>query len=84
MISSDPGWSHERIAEGHGLPFTVLSDEGGGVGELCRVPNVFGLFVLARFTYVIDEEGVVRHVFSQPKVSRHGEEALGALRAIKA
>jgi thioredoxin-dependent peroxiredoxin len=54
------------------------------VRELYGVSNIFGLFP-ARITYVIAEEGVVRHVFSsQPRISEHVEEALGAFRAIKA
>jgi peroxiredoxin Q/BCP len=83
-VSSDAVPSHEQFAQKHGLPFTLLSDEGGLVRELYGVPATFGLFP-GRVTYVIDEEGVVRHVFSsQLAVTRHVEEALEALRAIKA
>jgi peroxiredoxin Q/BCP len=81
-ISSDSVASHERFAGRHGLPFALLSDEGGRVRRLFGVPNTFGLFP-GRVTYVIDERGVVRHVFSsQLGVTRHVEEALGALREI--
>jgi thioredoxin-dependent peroxiredoxin len=83
-ISSDPVASHERFATTHDLPFTLLSDEEGRVRRLYKVPRAFGLFP-GRVTYVIDEEGVVRHVFSsQLGVTRHVEEALSALRAIQA
>jgi len=83
-ISSDPVSSHERFAQKHGLPFTLLSDEGGRVRELHGIPRTFGLFP-GRVTYVDDAEGVVRHVFfSQLGVTRHVEEVLGALRGIKA
>jgi thioredoxin-dependent peroxiredoxin len=82
-ISSDSVASHERFAERHDLPFTLLSDEGGRVRRLYGVPNAFGLFP-GRVTYVIDEEGVVRHVFSsQLGVTRHVEEALKALGEIQ-
>ena len=82
-ISSDSVASHERFAGRHDLPFTLLSDEGGGVRRLYGVPNTFGLFP-GRVTYVIDAVGVVRHVFSsQLGVTRHVEEALGALREIQ-
>jgi peroxiredoxin Q/BCP len=81
-ISSDSVRSHERFVEKHGLPFVLLSDEGGEVRKLYGVPNTLGLFP-GRATYVIDEEGVVRHVFSsQLGVTRHVEQALEALEAI--
>ena len=78
-ISSDSVDSHRRFASKHDLPFTLLSDEGGMVRKLYGVPNTFGLFP-GRVTYVIDEEGVVRHVFSsQLGVEKHVEEALKVL-----
>ncbi|HET7271163.1 MAG TPA: peroxiredoxin [Rubrobacter sp.] len=83
-ISSDSVASHRNFAEIHELPFTLLSDEGGKVRQLYGVPNTFGLFP-GRVTYVIDRDGVVRHVFSsQLAAARHVEEALGALKAIGA
>ncbi len=81
-ISSDSVRSHERFVEKHGLPFYLLSDEGGEVRKLYGVPNTLGLFP-GRVTYVINEEGVVRHVFSsQLGVTRHLAEALKALEVI--
>jgi peroxiredoxin Q/BCP len=81
-ISSDSVESHRRFASRYNLPFTLLSDEGGKVRSLYRVPSTFGLFP-GRVTYVIDKEGVVRHVFSsQLGVEQHVEEALKALQSI--
>jgi peroxiredoxin Q/BCP len=81
-ISSDSVESHRSFAENHDLPFTLLSDEGGKVRQLYGVPSTLGLLP-GRVTYVIDREGVVRHVFSsQLAASRHVEEALGTLRAL--
>jgi thioredoxin-dependent peroxiredoxin len=81
-ISLDSVKSHERFVEKHGLPFVLLSDEGGEVRKLYGVPNTLGLFP-GRVTYVIDEEGVVRHIFSsQLGVTGHVEEALEALGSI--
>jgi len=75
-ISSDSVESHRSFAKKHGLPFTLLSDEGGKVRKLYGVPNTLGLFP-GRVTYVIDEQGVIRHVFSsQLGTKRHLEEAL--------
>jgi peroxiredoxin Q/BCP len=78
-ISSDSVESHERFAEEHKLPFPLLSDRGEKVRGIYGVPNTFGLFP-GRVTYVIDQEGVVRHVFSsQIGVERHVTEAVSFL-----
>jgi thioredoxin-dependent peroxiredoxin len=82
-ISSDSVESHRRFAENNGLPFPLLSDEGDKVRELYGVPKTLGLLP-GRVTYVIDRDGVVRHVFSsQVAVHRHVEEALGALEILQ-
>jgi thioredoxin-dependent peroxiredoxin len=81
-VSSDSVHSHQRFAQRHGLPFTLLSDEGGEVRKLYGVPNTLGLFP-GWVTYVIDEEGVVRRVFSsQIGVTKHVQEALRTLESI--
>jgi thioredoxin-dependent peroxiredoxin len=80
-ISSDSVESHMSFAVKHELSFTLLSDEAGNIRRLYGVPKTFGLFP-GRVTYVIDKEGVVRHVFaSQLSVERHVQEALAALRS---
>jgi len=82
-ISSDSVASHSSFAENNDLPFALLSDEGGEVRQLYGVPNTLGIMP-GRVTYVIDREGVVRHIFSsQLAVTRHVEEALKALEDIE-
>jgi thioredoxin-dependent peroxiredoxin len=82
-VSSDSVESHRSFAVRHDLPFTLLSDEGGKVRKLYGASNTFGIFP-GRVTYVIDTEGVVRHIFSsQLAVEKHVEEALEALRSIR-
>ena len=81
-ISSDSVESHRSFAAKHDLPYTLLSDEEGKVRKLYGVPNTLGIFP-GRVTYVIDREGIVRHVFSsQLGVEKHVEEALEALRSL--
>ncbi len=81
-ISSDSVNSHRGFAEKYKLPFTLLSDQGGKVRKLYGVPSTLGIFA-GRVTYVIDGEGVVRHIFSsQIAVEKHVEEALKALESI--
>src|SRR3712207_6600195 len=81
-ISSDSVESHRSFAAKHELPFTLLSDEGAKVRKLYGASSTFGLLP-GRVTYVLDEEGVVRHIFSsQLRVEEHVEEALEALRSM--
>jgi thioredoxin-dependent peroxiredoxin len=82
-ISSDSVGSHKRFAAKHSLPFPFLSDEGGRIRKLYGVPSTLGLFP-GRVTYVVDAEGVVRHVFaSQLGVEQHVEEARETLASIR-
>jgi peroxiredoxin Q/BCP len=80
-ISDDSTESHQRFASNHRLPFTLLSDTGGAVRKLYGVKKTLGV-IPGRVTFVIDREGVVRHVFSsQMDAERHVDEALAALAA---
>ena len=81
-ISSDSVESHRGFAAKHDLPYTLLSDEDKKVRKLYGVPNTLGLFP-GRVTYIIDREGIVRHVFSsQLGAEKHVEEAIKALQFI--
>jgi len=78
-ISDDSSESHDRFASKYKLPFTLLSDQGGRLRKLYGVKKTFGV-IPGRVTFVIDREGIVRHVFSsQSTPARHIEEALAAL-----
>ena len=80
-ISDDSAESHGRFVSKYQLPFRLLSDKGGKVRKLYGVKKTFG-FIPGRVTFVIDREGIVRHVFSsQSDPVRHVEEALRALAA---
>lgn len=82
-ISEDSQQSHQQFAAKYNLPFTLLSDAGNKVRQLYGVPAT--LWVLpGRVTYVIDEQGVVQHIFdSMLNFKAHVEAALKTLQAIK-
>lgn len=81
-ISSDSVESHQKFAEKHRLPFTLLSDKGGAIRKLYGVPASMGIFD-GRVTYVIDKQGVVRHMFSsQLNINAHISEALETLKSL--
>ena len=81
-VSSDTAESHGRFAAKYRLPFTLLSDRSGEVRRRYGVPATLGLLP-GRVTYVIDRDGIVRHVFnSQFQPAQHIAEALEALRRL--
>lgn len=82
-VSSDSVESHGQFANQHRLPFVLLSDEGGKVRKLYGVPTTLGLLP-GRVTYVIDKQGIVRHIFSsQFTPEKHIMEALNTLETLK-
>jgi peroxiredoxin Q/BCP len=82
-ISSDSPESHRSFANRFHLPFLLVSDMDGKVRGRYGVPKTFGLFP-GRVTYVIDREGVVRHIFSsQFQAARHVSEALRVLQMLR-
>ena len=82
-ISSDSEARHQSFSEKHGLPFLLVSDQEGNARRAFGVPKTMGLFP-GRVTYVIDREGIVRHIFSsQFAADRHVQEALDVVRRLK-
>ncbi len=79
-VSDDSTASHEAFSAKYKLPFPLLSDKGGRVRKLFGVTKKFGVLP-GRVTFVIDREGVIRHVYSALLESdQHVREALSALR----
>jgi thioredoxin-dependent peroxiredoxin len=82
-ISSDSAASHKQFASKYRLPFILLSDANGAVRKRYGVPSTFGLLP-GRVTYIIDKEGIVRHIFSaQFTPEKHIVEALKTLDVLK-
>lgn len=78
-VSSDSVQRHANFAQRLRLPFILLSDEDGALRTAFGVPKTWGLLP-GRVTYVIDREGIVRHIFdSQWRETEHIGEALRAL-----
>jgi peroxiredoxin Q/BCP len=78
-ISDDDAASHARFAKQWNLPYPLLSDPGGVVRKAYAVTGLLGL-LKGRVTYVIDREGLIRHVISDRfRAQAHVDEALEAL-----
>ena len=81
-ISNDNQKSHEAFAWEHKLPFILLSDPDGSARKSYGVKKTFGL-VPGRVSFVIDKNGIVRHVFSsQSRATAHVSEALAVLKSL--
>jgi peroxiredoxin Q/BCP len=82
-VSGDSAASHQRFAARHNLPFPLLVDAGNNLRRAFGVPPVLGLLP-GRVTYVIDGQGVIRHVFNNLLDGpAHRREALEALRRLQ-
>jgi thioredoxin-dependent peroxiredoxin len=78
-VSAQSVESHKSFASNHGLPYILLSDTDNKVRKLYGVSPTLG--IPGKVTYVIDKEGIVKHVFSsQLHFIKHVKEALFALR----
>ena len=78
-VSGDDEASHERFAEKYDLPFPLLADPGHEIMERYGVwgeKNFYGKKTIGtkRTTFLIDGDGIVRHVFKRPKTGEHAEE----------
>ena len=81
-ISSQSQESHSIFSLRYNLPFTLLVDEGSKVRRLYGVRSSLGM-IPGRVTYLIDKEGVVRHIFSsQVDIEGHVNEALKVLKTL--
>lgn len=82
-VSSDSAESHGEFASSHRLPFDLVPDTDGKIRQAIGVPKTLGLFP-GRVTYIVDREGVIRHMFSsQMDAQRHVTEALQVLRELQ-
>ena len=82
-ISLDDVETHLAFAEQHGLPFTLLADEGGTVAERYGVLRNFGVVKLAsRQTFLISPDGLVARHYEKVDVNQHSEEVLRDIAAL--
>uniref|UniRef100_B8HSQ2 thioredoxin-dependent peroxiredoxin n=1 Tax=Cyanothece sp. (strain PCC 7425 / ATCC 29141) TaxID=395961 RepID=B8HSQ2_CYAP4 len=82
-VSSDSVEAHKKFIANHRLPFQLLSDTGAQLRKLYGVPATLGILP-GRVTYIIDQAGIVRHIFnSQMNFKGHIEEAIAALKQLQ-
>ena len=86
-VSADPVESHRKFAKKYGLSFSLLSDESKEVLRKYGVwkrKKLFGREYMGviRSTFVIDEEGRIRHIFSRVRLKKHPAKVLEVLEAM--
>jgi peroxiredoxin Q/BCP len=83
-VSADSVDSHAKFARKYGLTFPMLSDEKKSIIKAYGVwkeKSMYGkkYFGIERTTFVIDEKGVICHIFNKVKVDGHTDEVLAVL-----
>ena len=78
-VSGDTNESHQKFAQDHRLKFPLISDADGSLRKLFQVPSTWGV-VPGRVTYVIDQSGIIRQIYSALFASdEHVQQALRIL-----
>ncbi|HEY7124092.1 MAG TPA: peroxiredoxin [Ktedonobacterales bacterium] len=81
-VSSGSEESHQRFGASYHLPFLLLSDKKSALRKRYGVSSVMGLLP-GRVTYIIDKEGIVRHIFkAQFAAEKHVTVALETIKSL--
>lgn len=86
-VSKDDLKSHAKFTAKYELPFTLISDTDGNISE------AFGTWIeksmygrkymgIERATFLIDDKGIIRHIWRNVKARGHAEEVLSAVKNI--
>ncbi|MBC7474100.1 MAG: thioredoxin-dependent thiol peroxidase [Candidatus Sericytochromatia bacterium] len=80
-VSPDNIESHNKFIKKYELPFTLISDPEkniSGIYDVYREKNMYGKISMGivRTTFLIDEKGLIVHIFKKPKTEIHAEEVL--------
>ncbi|MBK7884609.1 MAG: thioredoxin-dependent thiol peroxidase [Chitinophagaceae bacterium] len=82
-VSPDEEKKHKKFEQKFDLPFTLVSDPEHAIIDKYGVwgeKQLFGrkYMGLIRTTFLIDEKGIIKKIFSKPKSKQHAEEILEA------
>jgi len=84
-VSVDDQESHAAFAEKYSLPFPLLADTGGIVAKSYGALASLGPVKFAkRHTIIISPEGQVKKVYRSVNASRHSQEVIADLKALRA
>ena len=75
-VSFDTVEDNRAFANNAGFPFPLLCDTDHILGKAYGAGSA-GL--ASRITYIIDEHGIITHIFSQVSTSTHAKEVLACV-----
>ena len=83
-VSPDSERSHQNLCTKHSLNFTLLADTDHSICEAYGVwveKSMYGRKYMGvkRTTFLIDEEGVITHIFDKVKTASHFEQIISEL-----
>jgi peroxiredoxin Q/BCP len=81
MVSLDDAEKNKQFADSVGAGFTLLSDPEK---ENAKAYGVLGLggFWAKRWTFFIDDSGIIRHIDKDVKTATHGADVVKQLRVL--
>ncbi len=83
-VSVDDGKSHAEFAKKYSLPFPLLSDKDGAVAKQYGALSDFLVMKMAkRYTFLIDDNGVLRKSYLSVDTSRHSQQIIDDLTTIQ-
>jgi peroxiredoxin Q/BCP len=87
-VSPDEEKKHKKFEAKFDLPFTLLADPGHQIIDKYGVwgeKQLYGrtYMGLLRTTFLIDEKGKIRKIFTKPKSKSHAEEIVDAWAALQ-
>jgi len=86
-ISPDAEAKHKKFETKYNLPFTLIADDKLKIIEKYNVwgeKKLYGraYMGLHRTTFLLDEKGIIKHLFLKPKSKQHAEEIIEAWRNV--
>jgi peroxiredoxin Q/BCP len=81
-ISTDSVKSHKKFAEKYDLNFELVSDSDGILCSSCGVTGMMGK-TAKRTTFLVDKDGIIRHIWESVSVRGHAEDVLGKVKEIE-
>ncbi|MGM0421656.1 MAG: thioredoxin-dependent thiol peroxidase [Pseudomonadota bacterium] len=87
-VSKDSPAKHDKFKNKYDLTFPLVSDEDGSICESYGTwveKSLYGkkYMGIERSTFLIDADGIIRHIWRGVKVKNHVEEVYKALRDMK-
>jgi len=79
-VSTDSVKSHETFRDKYALNFPLLSDKSKEIVKSYGVQSAFG--TASRKTFLIDKDGVIRHIWNKVKTSDHANEVIDKVKEL--